>query len=119
MIDIEKIKSDYEKLKLERHTGILPFDRVVVLENTKQEIIEKYISKITKINPDFSIAATSNFTIDEMIKEIKSKFGDLNFFDTTGEEGKLSIDLAFNFCIISISYFQEKLKYRFTVFWDM
>jgi hypothetical protein len=118
MIDIEKVKNDYEKYKSQSVSSLLPFKKILQLENYKEEISEKYLKKIIKISSDFEIQTTSGFNIDSLIKIAKSMFGDLNFYDTNMENGKISIDMAFHFCIISLIYF-EKMKYKITIFWDM
>lgn len=119
MPDIEKIKRDYEKLKNLSYSKIIPLNKVIELEIQKELIIEKFLSKITKITNDFEIIATENFTLDDIINFAKTKFGDLNFFDKNKEEDNINIDMAFNFGIISLSYYKEKIKYRITVFWDV
>ncbi|HOJ63191.1 MAG TPA: hypothetical protein PLE45_02110 [Spirochaetota bacterium] len=119
MPDIEKIKKDYEKLKSISYSKLIPLNKVIELETEKEIIINKFLSKITRITDDFEIVSTENFTLDDIIELTKKKFGDLNFFDKNKEENQINIDMAFNFCIISISYYKEKIKYRMTVFWDV
>ncbi len=119
MVDIEKIKKDYERLKNVSYSKLIPLNKIIELELEKEIVIEKFLSKITKITDNFEIVATENFTIEEIINFVKNKFGDLNFFDKNKEENNINIDMAFNFCIISLSYYKEKIKYRMTVFWDV
>lgn len=119
MPNIEKIKKDYERLKNVSYSKLIPLNKVIELETEKEIIIDKFLSKITKITENFEIISTENFTLDDIIEWTKKKFGDLNFFDKNKEEGNINIDMAFNFCIISLSSYKEKIKYRITVFWDV
>jgi hypothetical protein len=119
MIDLQKVKEDYEKLKKQSVSRLLPFEKVVLLEKSKQFIIEKYLKNITKINLNFEIESVTGFKMDDIIKVAKTFFGDLNFYDTGNEENKLTIDMAFHFCIISLSFTNDKMKYKVTVFWDL
>jgi hypothetical protein len=119
MLDIQKVKDDYENLKKQSHSRLLPFDKIIELEKAKEEIIEKYLSKITKIDGNFEIQTNDGFNIDNVIKFSKNMFGDLNFFDTSSDDGKIMIDMAFHFCIISLSYYNDKMKFKITVFWDL
>jgi hypothetical protein len=118
MVDIEKIKKEYERINAQGQIRLLPIEKIIALENFKLEITEKYLSKIIKIKGDFEIISEGNFTINDIIKFAKPKFGDLNFFDKNNEEEKLGIDMAFNFCIISLRYSKDKMKCKVTVFWD-
>jgi len=117
-MDYEKLVYDYKKAKENGSANLLPFDKVLALETEKQELIISHLSKIQKIDDDFEIITETGFKIHDLIKIVKSKFGDLNFSDTSSEGGKLTIDMAFHFCIITMSYFQGKMKYRINVFWD-
>ena len=81
MPDIEKIKKDYEKLKSISYSKLIPLNKVIELETEKEIIINKFLSKITRITDDFEIVSTENFTLDDIIELTKKKFGDLNFFD--------------------------------------
>ena len=83
--------------------------------------LAKYLikSKIEKIDNNFEIVSTENFKLDDVISQAKKKFGPLNFFDKSIDNGKINIDIAFNFSLISIYYLNEKLKYRVSIFWDV
>jgi hypothetical protein len=119
MVDLNKIKNEYIRLKSASLTRLLPIEKIIQLENEKEKISTEYLSKIKAIDEKFEIISENGFKIDDLLKIAKTKFGDLNFFDTNNEENKISIDMAFHFCIISISYFNQKIKYRITIFWDV
>ena len=119
MIDLQKVKDEYERLKKQSVSRLLPFDKVVLLEKSKQYITEKYLKNITKVDSNFEIESVSGFKMETLIKVAKSLFGDLNYFDTSSNDNKLTIDMAFHFSIISLIYFNGKLKYKITVFWDL
>ncbi|OHD11722.1 MAG: hypothetical protein A2086_12300 [Spirochaetes bacterium GWD1_27_9] len=119
MINIEKIKQDYENLSSKNYTRLLPLQKIITLETAKEEIIDRFLSKIEKIDNNFEIVSTENFKLDDVISQAKKKFGPLNFFDKSIDNGKINIDIAFNFSLISIYYLNEKLKYRVTIFWDV
>ncbi|HOV15462.1 MAG TPA: hypothetical protein PK771_14335, partial [Spirochaetota bacterium] len=61
MIDIEKIKKDYEDLKLRSYSRLLPLEKVLSLEEDKEELKEGYLEKITKITEKFELINESGF----------------------------------------------------------
>ena len=119
MIDEQKIKNEYDRLKKQSVSRLLSFEKVILLEKAKQELIENYLSRIVRIDQKFDIETETGFDIDRLINVIKTNFGDLNFFDTSKDDEKLTIDMAFHFCITSLIYTKDKMKYKVTVFWDM
>jgi len=119
MFDSQKITQEYEKIRASRYSGLLPLQKVLKLEEEKEKYIEKFLVKIKGIDKDFNIISdgkyTLKYTLKEMINEAIQKFGDLNFTDKSCEDGAITIDMAFNLCIISLKFFE----YKITVFWDL
>ncbi|MBP5706841.1 MAG: hypothetical protein J6W76_06115, partial [Spirochaetales bacterium] len=69
MIDKAKIQSDYENLKKVQYTDLLPLDKVLELEESKQILTEQYLSKITKINCDdnkYSLETENGFKLSDL-----------------------------------------------------
>ncbi|MBP7551816.1 MAG: hypothetical protein KA885_00180 [Spirochaetes bacterium] len=119
MFDSQKITQEYEKIKASRYSGLLPLQKVLKLESEKEKYIEKFLVKIKGIDKDFNIISEEKYTLKEMIREAVQEFGDLNFTDKSSEDGNITIDMAFNLCIISLKFKENKFKYRITVFWDL
>ncbi|HOF00279.1 MAG TPA: hypothetical protein PK385_05250 [Spirochaetota bacterium] len=119
MFDAQKITQEYERIKASKYSGLLPLQKVLKLEQEKEKYIEKFLVKIKKIDKEFNIISDEKFTLDEMIKEAIQKFGDLTFTDKSCEGDNITIDMAFNLCIISLKFRESKFKYKITVFWDL
>ncbi len=122
MIDKAKIQSDYENLKKVQYTDLLPLDKVLELEESKQVLTERYLSKITKINFDdnkYSLETESGFKLSDLLDEANQLLGDVNYIDKDYEDGVVSIDVAFTYGIIGMLYSQGNFKYSITVFWDV
>jgi len=123
MFDSQKITQEYEKIRASRYSGLLPLQKVLKLEEEKEKYIEKFLVKIKGIDKDFNIISdgkyTLKYTLKEMINEAIQKFGDLNFTDKSCEDGAITIDMAFNLCIISLKFRENNFKYKITVFWDL
>lgn len=119
MFDSQKITQEYEKIRASRYSGLLPLQKVLKLEEEKEKYIEKFLVKIKGIDKDFNIISDEKYTLKEMINEAIQKFGDLNFTDKSCEDGNITIDMAFNLCIISLKFRENNFKYKITVFWDL
>ena len=120
MINIEHIEAEYNRIKNnDTDTHLLSLEKIISLEKAKQEIIDKYLSKINKIDESYNIITNDNFTIDEIINFAKNNFGEINFLDNKFENNERIIYYAFHFCIISIIYLNDEIKYKVNVFWDL
>lgn len=119
MPDLEIIKSEYEKLiSADKNIRLLSFDKVVKLEQAKDELIEKYISKIKKIDNEYKLINDYNIIIDDIIDFSKEHFGTLNHIDCRMENHGPLIILAFNFGLIKLTNSDERIKCKINLFWD-
>lgn len=120
MVDIDRIKDDYEKLKQKQLNGLLSLEKVIELENFKDWLINNRLIKIKKVTTDFLILIDEDFIqIEDIISQCKMNFGDANFVDKRNENNKIIIDVAFHFCILSLSCNNGIVKYKVNIFWDV
>ncbi|HPO48712.1 MAG TPA: hypothetical protein PLO89_00150 [Spirochaetota bacterium] len=119
MADIEKITRDYNKLKSNGNSNLLSLDKIVSLEQSKEKLINDFLSKILRIEQNFDFVTESGFKLDDLIIFCKNRFGDINFIDKKNNSDKIEIVLAFHFCIVSLVYFEEKIKFKAMIFWDI
>ena len=122
MTDKAKIQSDYENLKKVQYTDLLPLDKVMELEESKELLIEKYLSKITAITcsgSKYSLETDGSFVLSDLLDKANELLGDMNYIEKDSENGLVSIDVAFTYGIIGMLYSQGKFKYSITVFWDI
>ena len=122
MTDKAKIQSDYENLKKVQYTDLLPLDKVIELEEAKEVLTEKYLSKIKSISCSgnkYSLETDGSFTLSDLLDKANELLGDVNYIEKDNENGLISIDVAFTYGIIGMLYSQEKFKYSITVFWDI
>ncbi|MCG8572887.1 MAG: hypothetical protein MJB14_22370 [Spirochaetes bacterium] len=119
MVDEVRLKKEYDKIKTERGIRLIPFEKVVKLEMAKLFIREKFLKKITHINQQFAVAFSDPGLSYSLLKEKCAKyFGQLNFEDKREEYGKIILVLAYDYCLIDITFFQNKVKNKMTIFWD-
>ena len=122
MTDKAKIQSDYENLQKVQYTDLLPLDKVIELEEAKEVLTEKYLSKIKSISCSgnkYSLETDGSFTLSDLLDKANELLGDVNYIEKDNENGLISIDVAFTYGIIGMLYSQEKFKYSITVFWDI
>jgi len=120
MLDIEKIKDKYDKLK-ENSPDILSLEKVILLEKGKEEFELKYLSKITKLDGAFIYFKNgTSLPIDKFIKESEIFFGELTFLEKKETTDGWIIKAAFSFSLMSIYYYFDKknVKYGINVYWD-
>ena len=122
MTDKAKIQSDYENLRKVQYTDLLPLDKVIELEEAKEMLTEKYLSKIKSISCSgnkYTLETDGSFTLSDLLDKANEVLGDVNYIEKDNENGLISIDVAFTYGIIGMLYSQEKFKYSITVFWDI
>jgi CRISPR/Cas system-associated endonuclease/helicase Cas3 len=122
MTDKAKIQSDYENLRKVQYTDLLPLDKVIELEEAKEMLTEKYLSKIKSISCSgnkYTLETDGSFTLSDLLDKANEVLGDVNYIEKDNENGLISIDVAFTYGIIGMLYSQENFKYSITVFWDI
>lgn len=122
MTDKAKIQSDYENLRKVQYTDLLPLDKVIELEEAKEMLREKYLSKIKSISCSgnkYTLETDGSFTLSDLLDKANEVLGDVNYIEKDNENGLISIDVAFTYGIIGMLYSQENFKYSITVFWDI
>jgi len=119
-MNIEKIKDKYNKLK-EENSDILSLEKVISLEEGKENFILNYLSKIVKVD-EHSIYFKNEKSIlmDSFIKKAEAIFGELTFLENRETADGWIIEIAFSFSLVSIHYYYDKknIKYKINVFWD-
>ena len=122
MIDKQKITLDYENLRKVQYTELLPLEKVLELEQAKEDIISGYLSKIVKINEEndkYTLDTNNTFNLSDLLDEFTKTFGNINFIEKNNYNGHLSIDIACQYGMIGLSYQGNTFKYSVTVFWDI
>ena len=122
MTDKAKIQSDYENLQKVQYTDLLPLEKVIELEEAKEMLTEKYLSKIKSISSSgnkYTLETDGSFTLSDLLDKANEMLGDVNYIEKDNENGLISIDVAFTYGIIGMLYSQGKFKYSITVFWDI
>ena len=122
MADKAKIQSDYENLKKVQYTDLLPLDKIIELEEAKEMLTEKYLSKIKSIScsgSKYTLETDGSFTLSDLLDKANELLGDVNYIEKDNEDGVISIDAAFTYGIIGLLYSQGNFKYSITVFWDV
>ncbi len=120
MIDINRITNEYDRLKREgRGNRLLPLDKILKIEQSKDDLIDIYLSKIKGITKDFKVVYDDKeMTLSSQEKFCSNRFGTLNFTDKAIENGKIKMVYAYNFCLITIEC-SSYVTYKVNVFWDL
>ncbi len=122
MIDKQKITANYENLQKIQYTELIPLEKVLELEQAKEDIINNFLSKIVKIdevNDKYTLDTNNAFTLSDLLEESTKSFGGINFIEKNNYNGQLSIDIAHKYAMIALVYKDNTLKYSVTVFWDI
>lgn len=118
MIDKDRIKKEYFELKKKGVMGLLPLPRIYKLEQHKEDVKSEYLRFVSNVDESLEVHFSNNISFNDFVAICKEYFGNLNFNDKKNENGKISVNLAFDFCIISINSFDNRVKAKIDTFWD-
>lgn len=118
MINKETIKKEYFELKKKGVLGLLPLPRIYKLEQHKEDVKAAYLAHVAHVDDSLQVHFSNNITFNDFLEACKKYFGNLNFNDKKNENGKISINLAFDFCIISIKSSDNRVRASIDTFWD-
>lgn len=116
-MDEHSIRLKYSKL-LEKGVKVMPLQRIMNLEKSKDKINSDYLSCISDLTEN-EIIFNSSKDMNDFLKDCSLYFGAVNFKDIQSGSSEIVYSFIFDFCQIRIIKNKSAIESSINIYWDL